>query len=68
MRDPQTSLFTVFFTTGFRGVFFESCHPDDHCDPGKFTDYLDVKYGGRIRCMIPTVSESIQVCTLPLNC
>ena len=34
---------------------------DNSEDPQKFADYLDVKYGGRIRCVIPKVSESIQV-------
>ena len=28
-------------------------------DPAKFADYIEVKYGGKFRCIVPEVMEEI---------
>ncbi len=32
-----------------------------HWDPDAFADYLDAKYNGRIKCIIPKVMEEITI-------
>ena len=32
---------------------------DNSADPGAFADYLDVKYHGKVTCLIPEVMEKI---------
>ena len=34
---------------------------DNNGDPDAFADYLDAKYGGRIKCIIPKVMEEITI-------
>ena len=34
---------------------------DNSEDPRRFADYLEVKYGGRIKCVIPKVMETIRI-------